>query len=184
MGCFELGVVRIPHSAGNFAGNETFSFYSTKDQWFFFCSQVCFQGLFWRNGDIDAKIFPHIRFRLPSPHLYLAPVSTFPSGYSTVVRDYWQASSCSPALFFFSGTRFFSFLHPDVYFFPSPCKYTTVDLVNSFTGFEKFGFMCKMWFGLRDMFAFNGLVHRLFQTNYLRHLPNETYFFATVKLPI
>lgn len=69
-----------------------------------------FQELFWRNGDTDAKIFPHIRCRLPSLHLYLAPLLTFPWGCSTVVRDYWQPSSCSPALplFSLSLSSFFS----------------------------------------------------------------------------
>lgn len=46
----------------------------------------------------DAKIFPHIRCTLPSPHLYLAPLLTFPSGRRTVARDYRRPSSCSPAL--------------------------------------------------------------------------------------
>lgn len=67
-----------------------------------YVNSVYFEGLFLRNGDKDAKIFPHIRFRLPSPHLYLAPVLTFPSGRSTALRDYWQPSSCSPALFYLS----------------------------------------------------------------------------------
>lgn len=84
--------------------------YDLESKYFFFVPQeinvfvnsVYFEGLFLKNGDKDAKIFPHIRFRLPSPHLYLAPVLTFPSGCRTVVRDYWQPSSCSPALFYLS----------------------------------------------------------------------------------
>lgn len=80
--------------------------YVLESKYFFFVPQEInvfvnsdyFEGLFLKNGDKDAKIFPHIRFRIPSPHLYLAPVLTFPSGCRTVVRDYWQPSSCSPAL--------------------------------------------------------------------------------------
>lgn len=70
-------------------------------QWsIYFFNYTYFQEFIWRYGDIDAKIFPHIRCRLPSFHLYLAPLLTIPSGCSTVVRDYWQPSSCSQALFF------------------------------------------------------------------------------------
>lgn len=83
-----------------------------------------FQELFWRNGDTDAKIFPHIRCRLPSLHLYLAPLLTFPWGCSTVVRDYWQPSSCSPALPFFLSLSLPSSLCL------SHCQHSAVDLIR------------------------------------------------------
>lgn len=87
---------------------------------------VYFQELFWRNGDIDAEIFPHIRCRLPSLHLYLAPLLTFPSGCSPVVRDYWQPSSCSPALSFSLSICLF----PPLSLCLSHCQHSAVELIR------------------------------------------------------
>lgn len=92
---------------------------STRGGFLVFCD-LCFfswsRSYFSGNGDTDAEIFPHIRCRLPSLHLYLAALLTFPSGLSTVVRDYRHAAPLSPLFFYLTlpSTHFLSlfFLFP------------------------------------------------------------------------